>query len=262
MTTTNISHINYSFSTEGIHAALATRHVEFVQARLSTLFGIKTDAVKVTSKARLTEGVPFTLTCYSSRSDSDTAAMATAAKYVLPHLEDMKALTAEAATTIADWVPGRSAGVDMEAVGIIGDGVVTELTPAQCKWLRTMAARLDHSADLSSLSPENHAQMSLRFLMERAARAKVRLALRAKKDQQTYDYQRIRVKLADESRTTTISMTHDVYMGMVRSSRMTLPALNSFIRAVTKELSAMTQSVSLSQAVRIEVQNRLAGGTL
>jgi hypothetical protein len=261
MTTTNISHINYSFSTEGIHAALATRHLEFVQARLSTLFGIKTDAVKVTSKARLMEGAPFTLTCYSSRSESDTAAMAIAAKYVLPHLEDMKALTVEAAATIVGWVPGRSAGIDMEAAGIIGDGVVTELTTAQRKWLRIMAFRLDRSANVDSLSVENHAQMSLRFLMERAVRAKARRALRNKQDLHTYDYQRIRVKLANEE-TTTISMTCAVYMAMVRASRMSLPALNSFIRDVAKELSAMTQYVSLSQAVRVEVQNRLAGGAL
>ncbi len=151
--------INYAFSTQGICPVLVERHIAFVLAQWSSSFGIKRDAIKVTAKERLPEGVPFTLTCYTSRSESDPVSMVLAAKHALPHLEDMKRLTEQNFWLVTNWVPGTDASVDIEAAGIVGEGSHTGaagksdgLYPEQRDWLEHMAVKVGGVNSVDGLS--------------------------------------------------------------------------------------------------------------
>lgn len=268
--TTKLSHINYSFSTEGLHPVLVCRHADFVRDRLATLFGIKADAVNVTSKKRLPEGVPFTLTCYAGASESDPVSMARAAKYVLPHLEDMGGLTKEYATELQEWTPGRDIYDDLSAVCLVGEGFGDLLCPAQAEWL---AARAQAFAPAGESSSQTHARIvsdvltreiaalrakQLRQEEDKKAEATERRQRRAqeRERQSNYDYQRVRVKrpgLPD----TTVSMQRLEYISMVRASKLSLVGLNRLIRAVAAELIDQPQTVPFSRAVVTTVRARL-----
>lgn len=248
---TKLSHINYAFSTDSIHPVLCERHAEFVQARLSTLFGIRLDAVKVSSKPRLPDGVPFTLTCYSSRSESDAGAMATSAKYCLPHLEDMRKLSVDSAFTLACWTPGLDETKDLEAVGIVADGMGLRLDSDQREWLERKAASAGTTAAVDALSNLDLALVVYRMLSQR-------LKDRAMRKQSAAKYQRVRVngqEAGDGS--TTVSIRRVEYLCLARASKMNVLALNRYIRQVADELKTQTLPVPFSKAVVCAVKSRL-----
>lgn len=165
-----LSHINYGFSTEGMNPVLVERHSVFVRERLATLFNIDRSAIHITAKARLPEGVPFSLTCYATRSESCPVAMAMAAKHCLPHLQDMRKLGEDSYWAVALWNPGEDAAKDMEAVGAIAEGLhrgatdTDKLEPEQREWLEHIAARTGAVNSVDSMGNQELAEVVFQAL--------------------------------------------------------------------------------------------------
>lgn len=160
-----LSHINYAFSTEGICPVLVERHIAVIREQLATSFFMKREAVNITAKKRLPEDAPFTLTCYTSRSESDPAAMVRAAKWCLPHLELMRKLTQDNFWFVSLWTPGEDAAKDFDAVAIIAEGThvgagsLDRLDADQREWLEHMAVRVGGLASPEGFSSQNLARI-------------------------------------------------------------------------------------------------------
>jgi hypothetical protein len=66
--------------------AAVQAHAAYARTQLLAMFDIQSDAVSVTDRGVVPGGVDFQLSCYLAKSETSPAAMAMAAKRLVPHL--------------------------------------------------------------------------------------------------------------------------------------------------------------------------------
>lgn len=259
--------INYSFVQAGMHPVLVERHITFCREALVAQLGVKHDGVNIQAKDRIPGGDDWTLSCYSSKSETDPVGVACAARVCLPHLTDMRKLSRHNLLTLQKWQPGKSVRADRYACGLIAEGFGSgtldgkgfELSPKQLQWVH------DQASALCGMAAGEHELLDLAdALYDRLATvqqpARKNTMKPADRAPSPYYYTLIRICLP--SRVTTVSFPPDEYMSMVRRSGLKVPAFNKAVRAVAEVLDRQPLQVALSKAVRDEMNRRLKAGPL
>lgn len=142
-----VQSVYYAFDASKLHPCLAAAHEEFARQALTSQFSIPPESVKVVPRFSGKE-TSFQLTCYVSKSETSVAAMALAAKRIVPDFRECQRRTRttpvdQAEQTLAvnaRWYPGTDSTQDHEVLQAVSAGRVAWLTADQQSFVRSRAA--------------------------------------------------------------------------------------------------------------------------
>lgn len=156
-----IQYVHYAFSSGGLPPSVAETHAAFARRELSRLLDLALPNVHVSHKKRLPEDAPFQLTCYTGKSSTDAAAMAVAAKRVLPVLRRAYQSVDRAPTVLTAWTPGDEPARDDDALQLLADGFTVPADEERLGWLSRRS--------LLPLAADNTRELAAALLASRRA---------------------------------------------------------------------------------------------
>lgn len=241
--TTKLSHINYAFSSAGLNKEVADKLADMSKEALSKHFSLDLGDVQVSHKARLAENAPFLLTCYASRSASDGAAMAEAAKVVLPLVSLAKAASKgiEIADSFDGKVGGKEAGLQ-RALGLSAAARFgVKLSEKARAWVRLAAqyygVDVERLADIADSF--NEADLA---------------AIDAACDYRPYAYVRV---VSPDGAESTVSLPRADYARLIGAAG-GMRKLNNVVRVAFRKACTAESTSTKSKAVHAELVARYA----
>lgn len=140
-----LSKISFSFVADKVNPALLRDRIATVCIELCKHFGLTPDAVNIAHKKRLPDDAPFVLNCYGQNGKPDYVAMASAARIVLPGIEDLVETSEHFRSRVTGWSAGKDLGKDIGALWLVARGYhrtqdgVDDLPLDKREWLERTA---------------------------------------------------------------------------------------------------------------------------